>query len=417
MSPGTSKATAATSDTTAAAEDARDAVPGGGIVAVSAEERLRRTPDGAVWTNGTPGYPLWHRYLTIFDQVRVLARVVDVPSPPPGGDRVDGPGVHVWPLPYYVGPGQYLSRLIPLRRALWAGVRDVETVIVRVPSPIAVVLTGILRRAGRRYAAEVVGDPHDVLAPGVIRHPLRPLLRRWATNTMRRQCRHATAVSYVTARFLQSRYPAAPHAPTSWYSSRELKDDDFAPTSHRPPAPGAQLALVSVGSLHQMYKGIDVLLEAMRLLAEDGLTPRLVHVGDGRYRAALARQAARAGLAERVAFVGTVPAASVAQHLDAADVFVHPSRTEGLPRVVIEAMARGLPVIGTAVGGIPELLDEEWLVPPGAPDALAAAIRRLARNPDKMHATAARNLTRARDFHREVQAARRTAFYRHLRYG
>ncbi|GAB3976194.1 glycosyltransferase family 4 protein [Plantactinospora veratri] len=82
-----------------------------------------------------------------------------------------------------------------------------------------------------------------------------------------------------------------------------------------------------------------------------------MHLGDGRYRPRLERLATDLGVRRQVHFTGTISAATeVRRQLDAADLFVMPSRTEGLPKALIEAMARGLPAVATSVGGIPELL-------------------------------------------------------------
>jgi glycosyltransferase involved in cell wall biosynthesis len=381
---------------------------------VTTECRFERTPDGATWTDAGPSYEFWTRYLSVFDEVRVVARTKRTGRAGDGAVRVDGPGVAVWPVPYYVGPVQYAGRWAAVRRAVRAAAADDDAVILRIPSPMSGFLAARRRRRGRPYAVEAVGDPADVLAAGVIDHPLRPLLRYRAVAVMRRLCREAAAVAYVTGSTLQRRYPRRPGAPTASYSSVDLPDDAFV-RRPRPPA-GPASRLISVGSLEQLYKGVDTLLLSLSRLVEDGVDARLVHVGGGRFRPELERLAAALRLADRVTFVGNVPAgAAVRRFLDEADLCVQPSRTEGVPRALIEAMARALPAIGTTVGGIPELLPAEFLAPPDDPATLAQRIRALLHDPSRMAAASAANLARARDFHAETLADRRDAFYRAVR--
>lgn len=385
-------------------------------VVVTTETRFSRTPDGAVWTPDGPAYPFFSRYLAAFDTVRVVARLRQVDEPPPGSHRVDGPGVELWPVPHYVGPRQYLARWRSIRQVVRAAAQPGDAVILRVPSPTGVMLAGWRERQRLPYAVEVVGDPYDVFAPGVVEHPLRPLLRQWGTTRLRHLCRSAGAVAYVTERHLQARYPARPGAVSVAYSSVDLPAEAFVAEPRRVGQPLRPGNLVSVGSLDQLYKGIDTLIEALARLAAEGEAPRLTHLGDGRFRSRLERLAVDAGVADRVTFAGTVPAGvAVRRWLDAADLVVVPSRTEGLPRVLIEAMARGLPAIGTTVGGIPELLAEEDLVPPNDPFALAAAIRRLLADPARLGAASARNLDRARDYSVASLRPRRDDFYRTVR--
>lgn len=107
------------------------------------------------------------------------------------------------------------------------------------------------------------------------------------------------------------------------------------------------------------------MIEALARLAGTGVAPAWCTSATGGSGHVSNSFAGRLGVADRVTFVGTVPAgAAVRAHLDAADLVVVPSRTEGLPRALIEAMARGLPAVGTTVGGIPELLADVDLVPP-----------------------------------------------------
>lgn len=385
-------------------------------VVVTTEMRFTRTPDGTVWANGGPGRSFWDRYLAVFEQVRIVARVADRPRPAAGSLRVDGGPVEVWPVPHYVGPRQYLLRRAAVSASVRAAAADVDAVLLRVPSQVGVALADSRERRRLPYGLEVVGDPYDVFAPGVVRHPLRPLLRWWLSRELRRRCRCADAVAYVTARALQARYPAAPQAVTGSYSSVELPEAAFAPRGRGVDRTSRAETVISVGSLEQMYKGVDTVLAALARLAAQGSCLRFVHIGDGRYRSRLEALAGRLGLADRVTFTGFLTSGEeIRRQLDEADLFVLPSRAEGLPRALVEAMARGLPAVGSTVGGIPELLPADLLVPPDDAAALAATIAALIGDPARMARESASNLVRAREFSIESLDRRRTAFYRLLR--
>jgi glycosyltransferase involved in cell wall biosynthesis len=249
-----------------------------------------------------------------------------------------------------------------------------------------------------------------------VEHPLRPFFRWWFSRRLRRECAGAAAAAYVTEAALQRRYPASPGAFSTHFSDVELPDAALAP-SPRPADPGARaLTLISVGSLAQLYKAPDVLIDAVGACAGAGLDLRLDLVGDGKFRPALEARVAARGLGGRVRFLGQLPAGEkVREQLDRADLFVLPSRTEGLPRAMVEAMARGLPCIGSAVGGIPELLPAEDLVPPGDAAALARKIREVVSEPGRMARMSDRNLERARHYREGALRDRRLAFYRHVR--
>lgn len=136
-----------------------------------------------------------------------------------------------------------------------------------------------------------------------------------------------------------------------------------------------------VGSLCRLepVKGAEELLEAFILATASVRRLRLIIGGDGPLRDRLADRAREAGVADRVTIEGSWLRAE--DLLPALDLFVLASRNEGMGRALVEAMAAGVPVVGTAVGGIPEVLEEGGagiLVPPGDPEGLAAAISRLA---------------------------------------
>ena len=134
--------------------------------------------------------------------------------------------------------------------------------------------------------------------------------------------------------------------------------------------------LVTVGRLH-FSKGHDTLIDALKLLVTAGRDVQLRLVGDGPQRDDLERQVANLGLSERVSFTGSVSEQQVKDEILAADAFALASHAEPLGVVYMEAMACGVPTIGTNAGGVDEIITsghDGLLVEPKNPEALAAAI-------------------------------------------
>ena len=142
----------------------------------------------------------------------------------------------------------------------------------------------------------------------------------------------------------------------------------------------------------QEHKGQRLAIDALRCLRVKHPQARLVIVGDGPDGPALRAQAASLGLADHVHFAGLVPNAELARWYSAADVLVLGSSREGWPNVLLEAMACGTPVVATAVGGIPEVVQNTSvgrLVAQREPAAFAAAIHDLlASQPDRQQVRA-----------------------------
>ena len=188
-----------------------------------------------------------------------------------------------------------------------------------------------------------------------------------------------------------------------------------------PPVP----AVVYAGRLAP-EKGVDVLLDGWAIARARGLVGTLCLVGDGPERPALERRARDHGILGAVRFAG--PTADVARWLGAADAFVLPSRTEGLSVALLEAMATGLPVVASDVGGTRDAAgDAAVLVPPADPTAIAEALLAVLADPGAAAALgdAARRRVlagfgiehvarRHLDLYGEVSAAHRAARGRHV---
>ena len=136
---------------------------------------------------------------------------------------------------------------------------------------------------------------------------------------------------------------------------------------------------------------MDVLLKALSML--DAHTPNWrVTIAGGGDLAPYLDQAREGGIAGKVTFAGWLSEPEIGALMATADIFVLPSRAENQPIAILEAMARGLPVVSTTIGAIPEQVEDGvsgLLVPPGEPEALAGALARLVSRPAEREAMGA----------------------------
>lgn len=181
-----------------------------------------------------------------------------------------------------------------------------------------------------------------------------------------------------------------------------------------------RFSIICIGTLYSV-KGQSYLIEACRRLRSGGVELTCHLVGDGPDRSVLERQAVESGLQDEIRFHGACTRSEVAELLATADVAVAPSvptpcgRREGIPVVLMEAMASGLPVVASRISGIPELVDHEvsgLLVEPRAPDEIALALRRLQADPGlRERLGAAGRLKVEREFSLDTNAAELARYF------
>jgi glycosyltransferase involved in cell wall biosynthesis len=167
-------------------------------------------------------------------------------------------------------------------------------------------------------------------------------------------------------------------APTDWGKVHVIRCGIRPPASSidaLTPVPDVS-QFVTVGRLAP-EKGHALLISALGALKRRGVDATVVVIGDGPERARLERQARECGVGPALTFVGWASADSVAEHIRSSRAVVVPSLAEGLPVVIMEALALGRPVVSSAVAAVPELVtsgESGWLVAPGSVEALVDAM-------------------------------------------
>jgi glycosyltransferase involved in cell wall biosynthesis len=232
-----------------------------------------------------------------------------------------------------------------------------------------------------RCAAEELHLPCATWAIGSDVHT-EPNLSAENADLFRHNVRHCDlmlAVSEAIRRQIVKRFPRARHVHTFY---RGIDLDAVRAPADRPALraelqlPANRLCMLSAGSV-QKAKGVYEFYEAFKALAPRRPELSAVWVGAGAETPRLRDQAGRDGLSDRFTVTGLLPRRRVLQYMHAADVLAFPSHAEGLPNVVMEAMAARLPAVATDVGGTRELIVPEvtgMLVPPRDVPALADAV-------------------------------------------
>jgi glycosyltransferase involved in cell wall biosynthesis len=273
-------------------------------------------------------------------------------------------------LPLLDGPAYYAALPFRVARELRASRPDV--VLAQGAQETALAHLGRkLARVPTRLVADIHGDPASPAR--LYGSPARRALAPLADALARYGLRHADGVRTISA-YTSGLVGEAGVEPTATFAAFM----DLDPFLENVPAPLPERPVALFVGVLERYKAVDVLAEAWRLAAPRLPSAMLHLVGRGTMRDVPAALVAE--LPEQTRWTESLTTPEVAQALDEATVLVLPSRSEGLGRVVVEAFCRGRGVVGSRVGGIPDLVEDGktgLLVPPGDPDALADALVRV----------------------------------------
>lgn len=373
-----------------------------------------------------------------FEPAIYLAPVRDLGTddPPPALVSVDARFLRVTPTAPFDGIAGYLPRSASLARRNWPVIRDAiggaDLAWIKAPASNAPLAALACRRAGVPRFTWVAGSVRAVVggqerpvaarlaagAAGILYDGTTRILERTGPAIHLDEEMFTSVVTRAEVEATRLRGHAvrpAFGAETSGLAGTGLESAGARPGTTGGGAAPDRLRIAWAGRVVE-EKGLGDLLAALVRLDEAGLAADLDVVGDGPARQALEGEAARLGVADRVRWHGYV--GDRAAYLDAlrvADLFVLPSHAEGVPKVVIEAMAAGLPVVATRVGAVPAVLDQGArgrLVPPGEPGRLADAIAELASDPLARATLRQRGLDYAAAHTAEAQAERLVAWMR-----
>ncbi|RLL85927.1 glycosyltransferase family 4 protein [Mesotoga sp. BH458_6_3_2_1] len=359
------------------------------------------------YSNGGLSAEVLSRYTRIFDELVLLTRQQTINCT---GEKLTEATI---PRTRFVDIPNFKSiRTFSLKREASKRVmREIDKcdfVIARLPSSIGNIALKHAIKVRKPFLVELVGCPWDALWHyGSL---LGKLLAPFAYSKTKKLVRNSKFVIYVSNEFLQRRYPTKGRS--IGCSNVSIPEPDEKVLQNRLEKLHSRdkrdsLILGTAAAVEVKYKGQQYVIRALAKLTELGYNMEYHLAGSGS-REFLSSVAKKFGVMDKVKFVGSVPREKILDYFDSIDIYIQPSKQEGLPRALIEAMSRGCPAIGSLTGGIPELLDSEFIFRNGSVSDIVRKIRSF--DMGNMEQQAKINFEKAKEYHRDVLEKRRESF-------
>jgi phosphatidylinositol alpha-1,6-mannosyltransferase len=369
-----------------------------------------QTADGTLWESEGSFARYVDSLAPYFDRIELCVPVFD--QPPPSGSRVRSANVSLAPLPYFPGPKQFYPMLPAMHRRLREWVDRCDVIHLRVPTPAAIFAFRIARARRKPVFLLVVGD-YEALLPHLGYRGMKKMLfgayvgfEEWALRYMTTR-----ALTFANGAALREKHEAQ-GARVVETKTTTLSDEDFA--TRIDTCVDTDIRLLTVSRIDPR-KGLRAVPALVANLVAGGINvtseivgPTIGLIGDSERDAILA-EAQRAGVGDRLRLPGPIALDRLLPLYRSYDIFVLPTRPgEGIPRVLLEAMAGGLPIVTTRVSGIGSLIthgENGLLVDESSPEQLTAAVKTLIDTPALRQRLIANGYATARAHTLERQAA------------
>lgn len=363
---------------------------------------------GDYFTSGSLSPTILKRYIDIFGDLRMVTRCKERKMLNSLCDASNIEHTTFVEVPDFLRLSGLLN-YIKACKIIKEEVRAAQYIILR-NGIFAIIASRYAQKYHKPFLVEVVSCTWDAYWN---HSTMGKIIAPFLTLFTRRMVRRASHVVYVTEEFLQRRYPT---------KGRQIAVSDVALTGfdetvlekrlQRINRHTGTIVLGTTAAVNVRYKGQQYVIEALGQLKQQGITNyeyQLVGGGDQSYLKGVAQ---KYGVEDQIKFLGPLPHDKVFEWLDTIDLYVQPSRQEGLPRALIEAMSRAVPAFAAKTGGIPELLDAPLLFSNNHNNIAEICNILHSFTKEKMCETATQNFKQAKKYDKHIIDKKRGSFFK-----
>lgn len=368
---------------------------------VFAHDHKLRKIDGKYYTVGGLRDSITNRYMEFFDELTIFCRAIEKQQLDSQLFKIENPNIKVKP----VSDGTLLLSRDVLEM-MEDEIKNADGLIVKLHSRIAEYAIHFAIKYNIPYLVEVVGNPWDSYWYHSIKGKLAaPIM----TASTKKEIKRAPFAMYVTEHFLQEKYPCA----GEWVSCSDVELDDMEESilQSRLKKINQMTDVLTIGTLAQVdlrYKGQEYVIRALAKLKKEGRIYKYKMAGSGDHEY-LKKIAIKNGVMNQIEFCGVLSHEAVFSWIDDIDLYIQPSKAEGLPRSMVEAISRACPAAGADVGGIGELIDTNWMFQRGNVKNIANMLENITK--DKLRCAAETNFNTAKSYDKNFLEKKRKDFY------
>lgn len=315
-------------------------------------------------------------------------------------------------VPDFKSIKKYFKNIKPAKEIIRKAVASHDVIVCRLPSAIGSIAAKEALELKKPLMAEYVACTYDAYWNYSWKGKLIAHYKMWTQKALVKDIPY---IIYVTKHFLQNRYPS-PAVQTNCSNVEiiniyEQDLEDRLKKIEQRNDNQSTLTLGTVAAINVVYKGHEDVFRAIAILKQKGIAVKYFLVGNGD-PSRLKNHAKELNIEDSIEIVGPVKHSEVFEFYKKIDIYIQPSKQEGLPRAVIEAMSRACPVLASSIAGIPELLNEDKMFRPGNAKEIAEKIAGF--NKIEMIKEAKYNFEKAKEYKKNVLMSRRLNFYKNF---
>lgn len=364
-----------------------------------------------VYCNTTITNEMLNRYFVVVEKLYVMMRTIhiDTTFEERHLKKLDlGNNIEIIEMPNFLTPKNYIFRR-RYKDKITETVNTCDLIFLRIPSLISNMAAQECMRQNKAYLVEVGGCAWD----SYWNHSIQgKMVAPSMFFNQKKTVKNAAFATYVTEEWLQNRYPSkgdsivASNVYLNYFDEinieRRINFDKSRSNNH--------YRIGTIASVDVRYKGQEYIIKAIGKLKKKGIILEyyLVGAGDPSFLSSLAE---RCGVGNQIHFLGVKLHDDIWAWLDTIDIYAQPSKQEGLPRAVIEAMNRGCMTIGSDVAGIPELLEKDMIFNSGNVLQICCIIEKLI-GESNHEKRIRRNFEKSREFEVSILNERRNMIFK-----